>query len=102
VDCPEGAIDLVARLAGLSTEFTPFEGERSVRLGVNHALGGNPGKLQRDVVEIRPDEAWRTEQSGAAQAVVTTLTLPLLLRYGYPLQPRRRPTSAQGAHSDNR
>jgi hypothetical protein len=57
---------------------------RTARLGPQHALAGNPDKLQGDVLEIR-------ESSYALPTwlhwMTTAITLPLLRRYGYPLRP---------------
>ena len=57
-----------------------------------HEMGGSPtpiawgelySALQQGVVEIRPDEAWRHEASRGETLLVSLLTWPLLLRYGY-------------------
>jgi hypothetical protein len=34
-------------------------------------------------IELRPDEEWKVKMRGADKNVVTALTAPLLLKYGY-------------------
>jgi hypothetical protein len=34
-------------------------------------------------VRIRPDDTWQTAMRASNRRTVTTLTLPLLMRYGY-------------------
>lgn len=64
----------------------PLVGERTVRLGPNHTVEGNPVRFATGDVELREDDAWRRELPAAARASITALTAPLLLRYGYPLR----------------
>jgi hypothetical protein len=46
---------------------------------------GNPMRLETGHVQLRLDEAWRTDMRVMDRATVTALTWPLLLRYGYRL-----------------
>lgn len=57
----------------------------TVRLGPIHSCSGNPMRFTTGDVTLVPDEAWRREMPARARRTVTTLTSPLLLRYGYPL-----------------
>lgn len=54
-------------------------------LGENHTVTGNPDRLRRGSVQIRPERAWTTELPAAEAVVSTAVALPLLPRYGYPL-----------------
>ena len=56
-----------------------------VDLGESHGLAGNPSRFQAGRIAVRKDEAWRRELAPADRHVVTALTAPLLVRYGYPL-----------------
>ncbi len=58
-------------------------GVRSER--VQHAIAGNPVRFRGERGPLRVDAAWRHELSPRARRTVTTLTAPLLWRYGYPL-----------------
>lgn len=64
-------------------ELLPLEGERGVRLGVNHTVSGNPSRFKHGLVELRSDDEWRTAQNGWDRTVSTAFTLPWLKQYGY-------------------
>jgi hypothetical protein len=86
---PRDVIADVMRFAGLDDD-PPVDGAGTARLGVNHTVTGNPDRLTRGTVTIRPDERWRTELPIRATAVATAVAAPLLRRYGYPLINLRR------------
>jgi hypothetical protein len=56
---------------------------REISLSVDHTVSGNPSRFRTGNIELRPDEEWQVEMRGADKNVVTALTAPLLLRYGY-------------------
>jgi hypothetical protein len=66
----------------------PFVDDRTVLLGANHNLSGNPNRFTTGPVRIVPDQEWRVRMSARDQATIAAATLPFLLRYGYPLVPR--------------
>ena len=68
----------------------PFVDERSVSLGENHTVSGNPDRFSRGRVEVRPDDRWIEEMSPGDRRKTTDLTAPLLYRYGYPIAGTRR------------
>ncbi|MGH8968320.1 MAG: sulfotransferase [Actinomycetes bacterium] len=57
----------------------------TVRLHANHTVAGNPRRFTIGEVSIRADDEWARAMSRRRQAVVASLTLPLLLRYRYPV-----------------
>jgi len=59
----------------------------TVTLGENHTVTGNPDRLRRGPVPIRPDDAWVTGLARRDAAASTLIALPLLPRYRYPLTP---------------
>ncbi len=59
-----------------------IQGDRAT-VGVNHAIDGNPVKFRSGVIEIRPDEEWRTAMDAHYRRLVTVLTWPLLRYYRY-------------------
>jgi sulfotransferase family protein len=63
----------------------PHVAEHEVKLGTNHNIWGNPSRLQTGTVEIRPDREWVSRVKPGDRRLVTSLTFPLLIRYGYPL-----------------
>ena len=66
----------------------------SVQLGVDHLIASNPNRSRRGAIELREDVAWR-EMSAPRRWVVSALTFPLLLRYGY----RALPTPPRAARA---
>jgi hypothetical protein len=67
-------------LDGGDTAF--IDGTR-IRLGVDHTVAGNPMRFEHGRFELRVDDAWRRSMPRRARRVVTSLTWPLLVRYGY-------------------
>ena len=56
---------------------------REISLSVDHAVSGNPSRFLTGKIELRLDEEWKGKMRGADKNVVTALTAPLLLKYGY-------------------
>lgn len=81
---PTATLREIAAFAGLGEAVEmPFDGDSAVRLSPNHQVAGNPMRFRSGRIEIRADEAWRSELGGLRRWLVTGLTLPLLARYGY-------------------
>ena len=53
----------------------------------SHCLSGNPLSFRQGEITVRPDVEWHGGLPRRDAWLVTVLTLPLLLRYGYPLIP---------------
>ena len=83
VTTPRASIGRILRLMHEPDDYSPFEGERSVRLGTSHAIGGNPSSRPPGVVEIRDTSDWRRAQSRVDRWLSYAVALPLLRRYGY-------------------
>lgn len=81
---PRESFERVLRLLGESAE-PPLAGENEVKLGVSHTVSGNPNRFETGAVALRPDQAWTEKMSPRDRGLVTALSLPLLLRYGYPV-----------------
>ena len=77
----------LARWVGVDSQSLPWMSARSVRLGRNHTALGNPDRFKYGETEILPDNRWRAQMATRFQATSSLLTLPLLLRYGYPVIP---------------
>ena len=52
----------------------------------NHTIHGNPMRLQQGGIQVRADTEWISKMSRPSRSIVTALTWPLLMRYGYPLK----------------
>jgi hypothetical protein len=50
-----------------------------------HTVSGNPQRFGEGRIDIREDSEWKHRMPAGDRAVVTALTWPLLLRYGYEL-----------------
>lgn len=53
------------------------------RLGVDHTVAGNPMRFASGEVDLSIDCEWKTAMRPRDRALVTALTWPLLVRYGY-------------------
>lgn len=56
---------------------------REVRLDINHSVSGNPLRFSHGTITIRPDREWMALMKRGDRSVVTAMTWPLLVRYGY-------------------
>jgi hypothetical protein len=77
---------------GTSLTELGFEGEvgrlhfthgRAISLAVDHTVSGNPSRFRTGTIELRPDEEWKVRMKRMDKSIVTALTAPLLVRYGY-------------------
>lgn len=73
-----------------NTQLTGFA-DNGVRLGPSHGIAGNPARFAEGFVPMRLDDAWRSKLPPRSRRVVTALTFPQLLAYGY-VSPTRRTT----------
>ena len=51
-----------------------------------HVGPGNPNRFDTGTVELRQDRAWQKQMKPRDRALVTALTLPLLMRYHYAIR----------------
>jgi Sulfotransferase family len=63
----------------------------------NHTVSGNPSRFASGRIEVRADEEWVASMASSRHAAATAITLPLLLRYGYPVG---RPTTGDRQPTD--
>jgi hypothetical protein len=92
--------DLIADPAGVIRTILDDIGERGhdldfvrpgrIQLGANHIVCGNPSRFRRGVVDLRPDAEWETKMSRRQVASVTSICLPWIARYHYPIHAARR------------
>ncbi|MEP6758540.1 MAG: sulfotransferase [Actinomycetota bacterium] len=85
VERPEHATRRLLRLGGIEVDVLPqFVDERTVVLGVDHTVAGNPMRFRTGEVEIRADESWRDAMPPSRQALTSALSFPSTLIYRYP------------------
>jgi len=65
-----------------------FLRDDTASLAQSHTVDGNPMRFATGPLTIRVDEEWRSRMGERDRAVVSTLTAPLLHRYGYEIRPR--------------
>jgi hypothetical protein len=68
-------------------------GERSVTLDPSHGVAGSRTRFTAGRIELQLDDAWRSTLPPGSRRVVTAVTLPQLVGYGYV---GRRPRSRTG------
>ena len=56
-----------------------------VDLAPSHTVSGNPVRFQHGKLKLKVDDEWKAAMPARDKAVVSAITLPLLLRYGYRL-----------------
>jgi hypothetical protein len=78
----EGLERILAHADEPSTDFS-FLGDGWVDLGVDHTVAGNPMRFHQGRLDLRLDQAWTTKLPERDRKVVTAITWPLQLRYGY-------------------
>ncbi|WP_326599683.1 sulfotransferase [Streptomyces sp. NBC_01803] len=85
---PAATLTRIAALAG--REIRPadldFVQDAGLRLSAEHSVSGNPMRFTSGPVPLRVDDAWRSAMAPGDRAVVTALTTPGMLRYGYRLR----------------
>lgn len=85
VSDPLGISTRIATFAGADASELPFSTDSDIILEPTHTVWGNPNRLRTGPVRLRADDEWRSAMSLGDHLVVTTLSWPLLLRYGYSL-----------------
>jgi hypothetical protein len=90
---PPGSARRILAMVGLQDAVLPFVSGHEARTSANHSVAGNPDRLRHGQVTLRADDRWRTAMTSRDRRLVSTLTSPLLLRYGYPLRPTKPPSA---------
>lgn len=61
----------------------PFVNHSEVELAPTHTVSGNPNRFRTGLIKLKFDNEWQQSMRWHQRAVVTSLTWPLLLHYGY-------------------
>ncbi|MGC3994496.1 MAG: sulfotransferase [Propionicimonas sp.] len=84
---PEATVSQAWRRLGLPGPGTlPMEDAHTIELLPTHSVAGNPMRFTRGRTVLRSDEAWRQGMPRGRRLLVTLLSAPLLLAYGYRLR----------------
>ena len=54
-----------------------------IEVAPTHTVAGNPLRFHHGLIELRPDDEWRGRMRPRDRMIVTLLTWPLRLAYGY-------------------
>jgi hypothetical protein len=92
---PLATVQEIVQFVGETPERLPFEDDRTVRLGSNHTVSGNPDRFKTGSVKLREDAEWAGKQPTKDRLLSTALALPLLHHYGYRLVPSGAGTDAR-------
>lgn len=86
---PEAALRELAAFADIPLPAAGLEflDHATVTLSPSHTVAGNPMRFRTGPLQLRRDDAWRTELPSGDRRLVSALTAPLLAWYGY--LPRR-------------
>lgn len=82
---PHAALRAALERIGIAADLGFLRGGR-LNLGPNHTVAGNPLRFRRGEIPIREDAEWRGGLGRGPRWIVTALTWPLLVRYGFPLR----------------
>ena len=82
LDAPALVVGRILALVGEDQGGVSLE-DRTVALGTDHSVAGNPMRFTTGEIPLRLDRQWEDAMSAADRRLVTTMTMPLLLRYGY-------------------
>jgi hypothetical protein len=85
VASPASEIPRIVEFLGATVspaELSILEGD-SIEVAENHMVSGNPHRLGTREVQVRLDDEWRRRMRPKDRVIVTALTWPLGLAYGY-------------------
>ncbi|OJT20818.1 sulfotransferase family protein [Archangium sp. Cb G35] len=98
---PDSVVDGLFGLLGAEGVVNPVKG-RTVHLGGNHTVTGNPDRFRAGTTLLRPeDDAWKKELPSRARALTEALSWPLMARYGYFQPPRTQARASVGSVTAN-
>ena len=83
VDQPKSTIIRILDFLQEDVSGLPFTGDREVELTRNHTVWGNPNRFEGGRVTLRSDDEWLTKMKWRHRILVSLITSPLLLWYGY-------------------
>src|SRR5579864_600123 len=84
---PPATIRRILAMVGMGDAQLPFVNDHEARTSPNHSVAGNPDRLRHGAITLRGDDRWRSAMTSRNRRLVSTITSPLLIRYGYPLRP---------------
>lgn len=83
---PAEALFEIGRFIGVKIDPGHVIHDGYATLQTTHSAWGNPNRFRHGRVKLELEDEWRSRMPASDRAVVTALTLPLLLHYGYPVR----------------
>jgi hypothetical protein len=85
VERPRETVDAALGSIGLPPQpgWLDHVHDRSVTLDSSHGVAGSRSRFQTGRIELELDEVWRSTLPADARRLVTAITLPQLVSYGY-------------------
>jgi Sulfotransferase family len=79
---PRAHVERILAFAGHDGDAgSVFVDDRTVRLAVTHTVAGNPDRLRRGDLALRPDDEWALRMRPRDRALVSAVTGPLRSRF---------------------
>lgn len=91
---PVATVRQILDMLGEQPRNVELTADREVFLDVCHTVDGNPARFRTGLVRLAKDDEWETAMDPRTRVAVTSMALPLLLHYHYPVAPGFR--SGQG------
>jgi Sulfotransferase family len=90
---PASTLDAVRVFADVDQSTQIVNDDGSITIGGAHSVSGNPGRFAEGPTQLRAPETWRTSLPLWKRTLVTVVTFPVMLRYGYRIwaKPASRP-----------
>ena len=85
VSDPRLVLAAIGRRLGETWDVEQVVRGSEISVEASHTASGNPSRFEVGTVSIRPDDEWVSAMSTRDKVLVTALTAPGLLRYGYRL-----------------
>jgi hypothetical protein len=84
IDYPDEVISSISNFVQEDAGAAPIMKDRLLSLKPNHTAAGNIWvRFESGTVKLRRDDEWKTKMKVTQRGLVTLLTWPLLLKYGY-------------------
>ncbi len=80
---PKSIVENVVNAVQASQRDFSFINENTVEIHKTHTNWGNPNRNQDGKIKLEIDDEWRLNLNQGSRALISTITYPLLLRYGY-------------------
>ncbi len=84
LDDPAGTVAAIGEFLGVALDpASLFIDAHTVDLKPTHLVAGNPMRFRTGPLALKRDDAWQHSLPRGSRALVSSLTFPLMARYGY-------------------